>query len=126
MVLQLDILTIAGLGCAWLILVCRLISRRTPLRFVSVLAGAILLVGVARAMGPGLVDYCLQTGIDCVPDQFDDAAWAALGYLEHPWGRISWVVLAGAILLIGAGGALFVTRARRRNQNGAAVNMRYS
>ena len=126
MVLQRDTLAIAVLCCAWLILVCRLPYRRTPLRFVAVLAGAIVMVGVAHAMVPRLIDYCLQTGVDCVPDQFDHAAWALLGYVEHPWGRTSWLGLVGMILLIGTVSALFVTRARRRNQNGAAVNTRCS
>ena len=118
MVLDVDILMIALLSVAWLILLWRFFARRTPLRFAAVLAGAIGVVGVARAIAPELVDFCSQTQphIDCVPDQFDRAAWITLNYLEHPWGRMFWIGIVGTVLLTGIGGMVFIARTRRHKQ----------
>ena len=119
MVLDVDILTVAALSFAWLILLWRFLARRTPVRFAAVLAGAIVVIGAARLMAPGLVDYCRGTEphVDCVPDQFDRVAWTALNYLEHPWGRRFWIALVGTVLFTGTVGMVFIARVRRHKHS---------
>ena len=118
MVLDVDILTVAALSFAWLILLWRFLARSTPVRFAAVLAGAIVVIGAARLMAPGLVDYCKGTDphIDCVPDQFDRFAWAAWHYLKHPEGRMFGIATVGTVVLIGIAGTMLIAQTHRHKQ----------